>query len=122
MEVSAGVVIVVAAWMLDPAVCSGMELGTPRVTMEALGNLHFLLIERDFRRCFQDESHIVLEQRDDQDTLTDHAFGAASAEHRVRSEWTGGDGPIGARENPGASRRPPDPSRRRRGAGAGVLQ
>ena len=36
VEVAAGVVIVVAAWMLDPAACAGMTFGTPRVSVSAL--------------------------------------------------------------------------------------
>jgi hypothetical protein len=40
-----GVVIVVAAWMLDPAACAGMSLGVPRVTLAALAELHELLTE-----------------------------------------------------------------------------
>jgi hypothetical protein len=48
--VAPGVVIVVAAWMLDPATCAGMAFGAPRVTVLALVELHQLLIERGFRR------------------------------------------------------------------------
>ena len=43
-------VIVVAAWMLDPAACAGMTFGAPRVSISALADLHHLLIERGFRR------------------------------------------------------------------------
>jgi hypothetical protein len=34
------VVIVVAAWMLDPAACAGMTFGAPRVSPSALADLH----------------------------------------------------------------------------------
>src|SRR5215203_2030324 len=50
VEVAPGIVIVVAAWMLDPAACAGMELGAPRVAVSALAELHRLLIEHGFRR------------------------------------------------------------------------
>jgi hypothetical protein len=50
VEVAPGVVIAVAAWMLDSAACPGMELGAPRVTLSALAELHRLLIEYGFRR------------------------------------------------------------------------
>src|SRR5215204_3971805 len=43
VEVACGVVIVVAAWMLDPVACAGMELGAPRVAVSALAELHQLL-------------------------------------------------------------------------------
>jgi len=36
VEVAPGVVIAVAAWMLDPAACAGMALGAPRETLAAL--------------------------------------------------------------------------------------
>ena len=39
VEVAAGVVIVVAAWMLDPAACAGMTFGTPRVSVSAPAEL-----------------------------------------------------------------------------------
>ena len=37
VEVAPGVVIVVAAWMLDPAACAGMALGAPRVSRIGAG-------------------------------------------------------------------------------------
>src|SRR5437660_10787393 len=40
VEVTPGVVIVVAAWMLDPVACAGMSLGAPRVKLAALAELH----------------------------------------------------------------------------------
>ena len=43
VEVEPGVVIVVAAWMLDPVACAGQELGPPRVSLSALCDLHDLL-------------------------------------------------------------------------------
>jgi hypothetical protein len=42
--VASGVVIVVAAWMLDPAACAGMSFGAPCVGVSALVELHQLLI------------------------------------------------------------------------------
>jgi hypothetical protein len=66
------VVIVVAAWMLDPAACAGMGLGVPRAAASALVDLHQLLIERGFRRSCLDEPSIVQEERDEKpvDTRT----------------------------------------------------
>ena len=40
VEVAPGVVTVIAAWMLDPVDCAGMELGPPRVSVSALADLH----------------------------------------------------------------------------------
>jgi hypothetical protein len=53
------VVTVVAAWMLDPIACAGMETGAPRVALSALVDLHHLLIERGFRRSSRDDPTIV---------------------------------------------------------------
>ena len=61
VEAAAGVVTVVAAWMLDPVACAGMAIGAPRVTLAALNDLHRLLIERGFRRSSRDDSSIVQE-------------------------------------------------------------
>src|SRR6476660_2969883 len=63
VEVTPGVVIVVAAWMLDPAACAGMSLGAPRVKLAALAELHQLLVERGFRRSFRDDPTIVQEEQ-----------------------------------------------------------
>ena len=63
VEVAPGIVIVMAAWMLDPAACAGMGLGAPRVTLAALAELHQLLTERGFRRSSQDDPTIVQEEQ-----------------------------------------------------------
>jgi hypothetical protein len=55
VEVAPGVVIVVTAWMLDPAACAGMALGAPSVTLAALAELHQLLTERGFKRSSRDD-------------------------------------------------------------------
>src|ERR1700752_4521674 len=55
VEVVPGVVVVVAAWMLDPAACAGMELGAPRVAVTGLIELHQLLTEGGFRRSSVDD-------------------------------------------------------------------
>ncbi len=46
VEVSPGMITTIAAWMLDPIVCAGMEAGQPRVSAAALRDLHRLLTER----------------------------------------------------------------------------
>jgi hypothetical protein len=49
VEKDPGIVVLLPAWMLDPVVCSTMELGTPRVALDALCNLHETLIVIGFR-------------------------------------------------------------------------
>jgi hypothetical protein len=76
------VVIVAAAWMLDPAACTGMALGAPRVTVSALVELHRLLVERGFRRSSPDDPTIVQEEQDEKPAETGAAIrGAAPAHH-----------------------------------------
>jgi cytosine/adenosine deaminase-related metal-dependent hydrolase len=65
VEVSPGVVVVVAAWMLDPAACAGMGFGAPRVAIPGLVELHHLLIERGFRRSSRDDPTIVQEEQNE---------------------------------------------------------
>ncbi len=49
--------VLAPAWMLDAAICSGMELGSAQVSPIALLELHDALIELGFRRGFEgDES------------------------------------------------------------------
>ena len=50
VEMAPGVVLVVAAGMLDPVACAAMAFGAPRVMILAPAELHQPLIERDFRR------------------------------------------------------------------------
>ena len=50
VEVRPGLVIKIAAWMLDPAACAGMEIGAPRASLAALSELHDLLVAQGFRR------------------------------------------------------------------------
>jgi hypothetical protein len=49
VEVSPGVVVVLAAWMLDAAACAGMEIGPPRAAVSALVVLHRLLVDLGLR-------------------------------------------------------------------------
>jgi hypothetical protein len=64
LETAPGVVIVAAAWILDPAACAGMGFGAPRVAQAALVEFHHLLIAQGFRRSAQDDPTVVLEEQD----------------------------------------------------------
>lgn len=48
VEVGHGVVVAVAGWMLDAAVCSALTLGPPRGSATALAELHRLLVEHGY--------------------------------------------------------------------------
>jgi hypothetical protein len=79
------VIIVLAAWMLDPAACAGMEIGAPHAEAAALIDLHRLLVERGFRRSSLGDLRIAKEEQNDQfaETGSDNAGavrGPASAQ------------------------------------------
>lgn len=53
VEVLPGVFTVVAAWMLDPLVCTGTELGVPRVSLAALSDFDVRSRQKMYRPyCF----------------------------------------------------------------------
>jgi hypothetical protein len=83
VEAVPGVVTVVAAWMLDPVACAGMEIGAPRVTRAALVDLHHLLIAQGFRRSCAGDANVAEEDRDET-AETGAAAGSAPAEHVAR--------------------------------------
>ena len=98
VEVTPGVVLVVAAWMLDAASCAGMELGAPRASMAALVDLHQLLAERGLRRSSCGVFHTDREEQDDPSTKfasdaasITRADDAAPTEHCVRVPGTPGN-------------------------------
>jgi hypothetical protein len=120
VEVAPGVVIVVAAWMLDPAACAGMALGAPRVAISALDDLHRLLIEGGFRRSSLNDSTIVQEEQDEEpaDTTGAATHSPTPAQHSVRFRKASGDEPLGTQDGARAPGQPPVGGSRRRGGGA----
>ena len=79
-----GVVVVVAAWMLDPAACAGMELGAPRVAVTGLIELHQLLTEGGFRRSSGDDPIVQEEQYEEPARAGSAICEPAPAQHPVR--------------------------------------
>ena len=80
IEAEPGVVTVVAAWMLDPVACAGMEIGSRRVSVDALIALHRLLCERGYRRSSPDDAIVVQEERDGE---PEDRTGAATARREL---------------------------------------
>src|SRR5229473_1583389 len=108
VEVTPGVVIVVAAWMLDPVACAGMGFGAPRVAVSALVELHHLLIEGGFRRSSGDDPTIVQGEQDEKPADTGAATRSpAPAQHSVRLRKASGDEPLGAQHGARPVDRPP---------------
>ena len=112
-------VIVVAAWMLDPATCAGMAFGAPRVTVLELVELHQLLIERGFRRSSLGDPIVVQEKQNEKSADTGASTRRlAPAQHAVRFRKASGDEPLRAPNRALQAGQPPVASRRRRGRGA----
>jgi hypothetical protein len=106
------VVIVAAAWILDPAACAGMTFGAPPVAVPALTELHQLLIEHGFRRSSRDDSTVVQEEQNEEPARTGAAvYGPAPAQYAVRFGKDSGNESLG----PQRSARPAG----RRAAGGG---
>ena len=96
VEAESGVVMAVAAWMLDPAACAGMTFGPPRLSLSALADLHHLLIERGFRRNSSGDSTIVQAEQDETPAGADAARRSPTpAQHSARFPKAPGDQPVG---------------------------
>jgi hypothetical protein len=84
VETAPGVIVVVAAWMLDPVACVGMELGYPRVSISALIDLHDLLIRRGLRRSSAGDAAVAEEEQHDRSEDADGDRAATPTNHSVR--------------------------------------
>ena len=119
VEAAPGVVTLVAAWMLDPVICAGMQIGAPRVSVAALVDVHQLLVERGLRASSAGDSHIVQEKPSDQTAtigVNDAAVAAdstAAAQHSLRYPPASGDEFVRTRESPRPPGAPLDAGRRR---------
>jgi hypothetical protein len=108
VAVAPGVVIRLAAWMLDSAVCAGMTFGAPCVTVSALAELHQLLTERGFRQSSLGDPTIVQEQQYVEPTDAGAVIGGpAPAQHSVRFGKASSDGRVGAPHRAPPAGQPP---------------
>lgn len=116
--VSPGEVIVVPAWMLDREVCAAFSLGSPQVAVDALIDLHGLLIDADLRNALL--SGLNAQEVDDEDLApTNAAAGAAPVDHAARHEKPGRSDESPARRRGGKPSQVVDGGRRRLGRGGG---
>ena len=123
VEAAPGVVVVLAAWMLDAAACTGMKLGAPHLDVAALSDLRDLLIDRGFRRSSLGDSRIAQEEQNAQFAEADFdnagaVPGAAPAQNRVRFPSTREDECHRADESHRLPGQPLDAGGRRRDGGA----
>ena len=115
VEGEPGAAIVVAAWMLDPAACAGMEIGAPHVSVEALVDLHRLLRERGLRGSYPDDADVVQEACNEERVTADDKIQAPTpvqdgvgfdkARGNERSRTQRGDRSLGASPDGGRRRR-----------------
>jgi hypothetical protein len=59
----AGIVVLIAGWMLDPVICAGMTIGAPRVDLATLVELKRLLIGLATPAHSQSDVGIVREEK-----------------------------------------------------------
>jgi hypothetical protein len=84
VEIEPGIVIVLPDWMLDARVCAGMNLGTPQLSVDALRDLHRLLLERGFRRSSPSDVPVAVtqENQDDRAATPSQETVAAAVQNR----------------------------------------
>ena len=118
VEVRPGEVIQVAEWMLDRAICAGMEMGEPRVAVTGLMELHRLLTERGFRQTSTDGLTAIQEARHEGISDTrDIANADPATEHTVRYTADAGPERCGTERRSRQAGKPSDGRGRRRGEG-----
>ena len=81
-----GVVVSIAAWMIDPVACAGMTLGAPHVDLAALIDLNQMLTDAERNRRSPDDSIVVQEERNEDDQNASPDTGAATTKPVVRVE------------------------------------
>ncbi len=85
-------VTAVPAWMLDPAACAGMEIGSARVALSALLDLHHLLVALGFRIDSRSDSKLAREHGDEA-TETGNTFGNPRVRDGIRAVAVAGISP-----------------------------
>lgn len=114
LEVSPGVITMVAGWMLDATACGCMGFGAPRVAVAALRDLHHLLTALGFGRSFATD--IAQESRHEAITPSTNAW-PAPAEPADRADEGRGPEPCRTARGRRAARNAPDRGGRSREAG-----
>ena len=118
VETAPGVVVALAAWMLDPVACAGMELGPPCVSIPAIVALDDLLTELGLRPSSPCDAIVAEEEHDDRPedmgaacavppTDDDIRFRKAARDERRRTPNRGDDarGAVGRGCDAGNGRR-----------------
>jgi len=115
VEAASGVVVVVAAWMLDPVACAGMAMGVPRVSLAALNDLHRLLVTYGSERSSADDATVVQEEQDEAVSTKPARTPTAPGTRFRQASW---DEPKRAQQGIGAAGPAAARGRKRRDGGA----
>ena len=106
----AGIVVLIAGWMLDPVICAGMTIGAPRIDLAALVELKRLLIGLATPAHSQSDVGIV---REESNEVSQSAGAEPANETPIRQKPAGRGGTnraeqdhLGAGSNPHAGGRP----------------
>ena len=113
----AGIVVMIAGWMVDPVVCAGMTVGPPRVDLAALIDLNELVMRTAKPAHFRSEDGIAREEGNEVSQYAGTDLGSAN-ELAVRTPQAGGAGRCGAEQGGVDVGTDPDASRGARCRGA----
>jgi hypothetical protein len=84
VEGADGIIVLMAAWILDPVACATMMIGPPRVEWLALVELRQRLLDACPNEASPEEAIIVREERDEESEEAGAACGASPVEPDVR--------------------------------------
>ena len=107
VEAPSGEGAVIPSWMLDAAVCAGMELGEPVVSLSGLAELHRLLHDIGAGRNSREATSPFREETDD-DCLARSSTTLAPGRTGIRITGASGPEPIGALDRDGTAGQPSD--------------
>ena len=105
-----GVVVSMAAWMLDPVTCAGMTIGAPQVDRAALVELDQLLIDKSWNRRSPIDAAIVQEECNEDHQSPSRDTGFPTIEPVVRRKVLGGIELTGPEQGEAAAGTNPDES------------
>jgi len=116
VEAPSGEGAVIPSWMLDAAVCAGMKLGEPVISLPGLAELHRLLHDIGVGRNSREATSPFREETDD-DCPARSSITLAPSRTGVRITGASGPEPIRALDRDGTAGQPSDTGSRAREAG-----
>ena len=102
VEAPSGELAMLRSWMLDAMVCARMELGEPAISLSALTELHYLLIDTGIRQNSREATNPSREQTDD-DHPSSRSIIPAPDRIGVRSTGASEPEPVRAHDREGTA-------------------